>query len=210
MTAQPARSFTRLSIAIVVASLVIAAAIIVSFSYEPRITLTTTTTSTVTITPTTSTTSTGVTNGSFSFSPASPVRIDSVQALVQQNQGGPDSLIFMVGFTNIGASPITVVGACFSPLEVSPPANSTVVQTATGTFVQCEAISCNSINPAQSSEASTEPAWQGPGPAPHLILVKPGTVTIMFVLHWGTGDNSCTGPNGGPDSTSISATFSFD
>lgn len=154
------------------------------------------------------TNSTGVANGSFRFSPASPVRIDGVQAIVQQTQGGPDSLTFTVAFTNVGTFPITVVGACFSPLEVSPPANSTVVQSATGTFVQCEAISCNSINPGQSSEASTD-TWQGPGPAPHLILVNPGTVTITLVLYWGTDNNSCTGPSGGPDSTSISATFSF-
>jgi hypothetical protein len=147
------------------------------------------------------TTSTGVTNGSFIFSPASPVRIDSVQALVQQNQGGPGSLTFTVAFTNIGTSPIIVVGACFSPLEVSPPANSTVVQSTTGTFTQCQAISCNSINPAQSSEANTDP---------HLALVKPGTVTLTLMLYWGTNDNYCIGPNGGPNSTSISATFSFD
>jgi len=159
---------------------------------------------------TASATSTEVINGSFTFSPPSPVRIDSVQALVQQNQGGPDSLTFTVGFTNIGTSPITVVGACFSPLEVSPPANSTVVQSATGTFVQCEAISCYTMNPAQSYEASSNPAWEGTGPGAHLVLVKPGTVTIMLTLYWGTNANSCTGPNGGPNSTSISAAFSFD
>jgi hypothetical protein len=185
MTAQPARNFTWLSIAIVAAALVIAAAILVS-SYSG---------------PGTTTTSTGVTDGSFSFSPASPVRIDSVQALVQQNQGGPDSLTFTVGFTNIGTSPITVVGACFTPLGVSPPADSAVVQTATGTFVQCEAITCNTVNATQSSEASTDA---------HLVLAGPGTVTMMLTLYWGTGDNDCIGPNGGPNSTSISATFSFD
>jgi hypothetical protein len=150
---------------------------------------------------TSSTASTEVTNGNFSFSPPSPVRIDNVQALVQLNQEGPDPVTFTVAFTNVGTSPITVVGACFSPLAVSPPANSTVVQTATGSFVQCEAITCNTINPGQSSEASTDP---------HLVLVRPGTVTMMLTLYWGTDDSSCTGPNGGPDSTSISASFFFD
>ena len=193
MTSQPPRSYTRLSIAIVVAALVIGAAFLASSYLGSQ--------KTVTETTTVSRTSTGVTNGSFIFSPASPVRIDGVQALVQQNQGRPDSLTFTVAFTNIGTSPIVVVGACFSPLEVSPPANSTVVQSTTGTFTQCEAISCNSINPAQSSEASTDP---------HLALIKSGTVTMTLMLYWGTNDSDCIGPNGGPNSTSISATFSFD
>ena len=137
--------------------------------------------STTTITQTVSTTT-----GSFTYSPTSPVKIDSVTAIVSTGQNGTRYVNFEVLFENVGATPIFVAGGCGSGLTSSV-ANSTVIQKGRGGPLCACAEFIMSLGHGQNHTSADPGCWSGY----RFQLLKPGSITANLTLTWtASGQNS--------------------
>ena len=164
-------------------------------------TSTTSMTSTVTITSTSSSAISNVTSGQFSYSPGTPVKVESVQAITAKDSHGNTTVTFQVLFENIGIAPIYVVGGCGGGLSASIVGNSSVLrQVPGGPLCDCAAIILP-LSEGQNHTSITPGCWSGY--AYH--LVSSGMVTMNMTLDWSTNAQSLVGT----DSTSIQAEFTF-
>ncbi len=162
----------------------------------------TTSTSTSTTTSTSTSTSASVTseNGTFTYSPSSPVKVDSVQATKTFAQDGRTLVTFEVAFENIGDSNIYVLGGCGGGLSASVVGNSTLQKVNGGPLCDCAEFILT-LSQGQNHTSVTPGCWSGYD----FQLVSPGTVQVNLTLQWSSDSNDFSMPN----STSISAQFTF-
>ncbi|MGA2200021.1 MAG: hypothetical protein ABSG45_08800 [Nitrososphaerales archaeon] len=164
-------------------------------------TTSTTLTTTSTTAPTSATTPSNATNGKFSFSPTSPVKIESVQAVTAKDSHGNTSVTFQVLFENTGSTPIYVIGGCGGGLSSSIVGNSMVIQRVPGgPLCDCPAIILT-LNDGQNHTSVNPGCWSGY--AYHLL--SPGTVTMNMTLQWSSSVQGLESTN----STSIQVGFTF-
>ncbi|MDA4121935.1 MAG: hypothetical protein OK456_01995 [Thaumarchaeota archaeon] len=169
----------------------------VSSSSTTSMTSANSTTSTVS----SSTTSSNVTSGSFTYSPAGPVKIDSVQATTAQ-EDGVTRVTFQVLFENTGTSPIYVLAGCSGGLSSSIPANSSVIkQTTGGPLCDCAAVIL-ALDDGQNHTSISPGCWSGY----YYDLVGSGTVEANFTLNWSADQQDAVS---GTNSTTIYAHFTF-
>jgi hypothetical protein len=182
---------------------VVGAGIYVPLLLQPSTSNGTTTSCSTTWTTSMSTTTVtqSTTLGSFSYSPAKPVKIDDVRATVTQGSGGDRLVTFSVLFENVGTSPVYVAGGCGSGLTASVPASSSVLQRFSSGPVCACAEFIGPVNPGQNHTSVTPGCWT----VYHYRLTQPGTVTVDFTLSWWADGQNLQQAN----STNISATFTF-
>jgi hypothetical protein len=162
---------------------------------------TTSTTSTATSTSTSSSANSNVTSGQFSYSPGTPVKVESVQAITAKDLHGNTTVTLQVLFENVGIAPIYVVGGCGGGLSASIVGNSSVLrQVPGGPLCDCAAIILT-LSEGQNHTSITPGCWSGY--AYHLM--SSGMVTMNMTLEWSTNAQSLVGT----DSTSIQAEFTF-
>ena len=129
--------------------------------------------SSTTSTTTTTTVSSRIVDGSFTYSPALPVAVKSVQAVLTPNQNGSTLVTFKVFFENGGDSPIYIVGGCGSGLT-STVANSSIIQKIPGgPFCACP-LYILQLPPGQNHTSTNPGCWSGYG----YELSKPGKATV--------------------------------
>ncbi len=163
-------------------------------------TTTTTTASSTTTTITTFSSSSSEANGSFSYLPTYPVKIDSVDAVTTKNQDGTEHVTFTVTFENTSPVPIYVTGGCGSGLDSSIQTNPVIQKTLGGPLCACAQLMIP-INQGQDRTSTTPGCWSGYNYA----LNQPGSVSVNLTLHWSLDAQNFNGTN----STSISARFTF-
>jgi hypothetical protein len=172
-------------------------------------TTTTSSTSTVTVTNTSSTSPANVTYGSLTYSPTSPVKIESVEAITSQAQDGSIHVTFQVLFVNTGTAPIYVIGGCGGGLSSSIAGNysysaggSSVIQKIVGGPLCDCAVILLSIGNGENHTSANPGCWSGY----NYVLVGSGAVDMNFTLQWSTDSQHAFQ---GTNSTSISAVFDF-
>lgn len=146
--------------------------------------------------------------GSFTYTSTGPVQVDSVQAtqFVCQNCGavnGESYVTFAVAFDNIGNSPIYIPDGS-GGVSTSVPANSSVIQEVAsercaGTY------SFAKLNPGQNYTLYSPSCETGFD----YQLVQAGSVNVTFSFNWTTNSKASTNPTDFPNSTTISANFTF-
>jgi hypothetical protein len=142
-----------------------------------------------------------VTNAQFSYSPTSPVQIQSLQALTTRDSSGNDVVTFQVLFENAGGAPIYVMGGCGGGFSSSIVRNSSVIQQVSGgPLCDCAAIILT-LDQGQNHTSVTPGCWSGYG----YRLLSSGTVTMNMTVRWSTNAHDFLGTN----STSIQAEFVF-
>jgi hypothetical protein len=201
------RSYTTLAAAIIIAAVVISAAIFTSSALYTTITRTQTTTTTIftqqstTTGISTSTTSSSTTANSFTYSPHSPVQIDSVTAATSTTQNGTIDVAFQILFKNNGPSSIYYIGGCGSSLSTSIPAGSTVLKQGSN---RTPCLCSESLMPLKSGQNTTS---MDPGcwSQYYYQLGGHGTIEMNMTLAWSTNSQNFAGTN----STSIQAQFTF-
>ena len=167
----------------------------------------TTTTTCITSNPSTTTTQSSTTSsvtattpqGSFSYSPSSPVKVDSVTASTYQGSNGT-MVTFAVAYENVGNSDIYYLAGCGSSLVATlAPGSDAIKQVRGGPVCLCaEAIM--RLPPGGNRTAVTPGCWT----VDKFLLVHPGTVQVDFALYWGS-----TQSNQQQDVTNITATLVF-
>jgi len=201
------RSYTTVAAAIIIAAVVISAAIFTSSALYTTITRTQSTTTTVftqTSTTTgvsTSTSSSSATASSFTYSPHSPVEVDSVTAVTSSGQNGTIDVVFQVLFKNNGPSSIYHIGGCGSDLSTSIPAGSTVLKQGSNR-IRC--LCAEALMPLKSGQNNTS-VDPGCWSQYYYQLVGHGTIEMNMTLAWSTNSQNFAGTN----STSIQAQFTF-
>jgi hypothetical protein len=196
------------AIIVVLGAAIYVPSLVQSPSSSSSLTTSTTATSCTTVSSTVSTTTTtssstdsNVTYGQFSYSPSSPVRIESVQAVTAPDSHGNTTVTFEVLFQNIGSAPVYVMGGCGGGLSASVVGASSVIQKVQGgPLCDCAAIILT-LGQGQNHTSITPGCWSGYA----FHLLSPGTVSVNMTLAWSTDGQSL----GGSNSTSIQATFSF-
>jgi hypothetical protein len=153
-------------------------------------------TTTVTVT----TVSSNTTAGSFTYSPSSPVQVQSVEAMATRGSNGQILVTFAVNFKNVGDSPIYVAGGCGSGLSSSIADSSVIKKVAGGPLCAC-AMFIQQLQHGQNHTSVNPGCWSGY----HYELVGSGTVTVNFTQNWSVGGYNFQNQN----STSIVATFHF-
>jgi hypothetical protein len=128
--------------------------------------------------------SSSTTGTSFTYSPAYPVRVDSVQAITTTAENGDRYLTFKVAFENIGSAPIYVVGGCGSGLNSSLPPNSAIVQKSTGPLCACAEFVMR-LDHDQNHTSTTPGCWSGY----NYRIVQNGSFRANFTLNWGSAQN---------------------
>ena len=172
-----------------------------STTTEASTTSTTLSASTATSTSTSSGATSNVTYGQLTYSPASPVKIMSVQATTAEDSHGNTTVTFQLLFENTGVAPIYVMGGCGGGLSASIIGSSSVLrQVPGGPLCDCAAIILTLVQ-GQNHTSVTPGCWSGY--AYHLL--SPGTVTMNMILQWSANGQSLEGTN----STSIQAEFAF-
>jgi hypothetical protein len=158
---------------------------------------TTSTGSSTTSASTTTTTSTASTTSSFTYTPTSPVKIDSVTATVTSDQNGTRYVNFEVLFENVGTVPIFVAGGCGSGLSESV-ANSSVIQKVREVAPLCACAEfIMSLDQGQNHTSTDPGCWSGY----RYQLLQSGSFTANLTLNWTASGQSSKGQ------TSISAKF---
>ncbi len=142
-----------------------------------------------------------MTSGKFSFSPTSPVKIESVQAVTAEDSHGNTTVTFQVLFGNTGSAPVYVIGGCGGGLSSSIVGNSTVIQRVPGgPLCDCPAIILT-LNEGQNHTSVNPGCWSGYA----YYLLSPGTVTMDVTLQWSSNAQGLENTN----STSIQVGFTF-
>lgn len=161
-------------------------------------TSTTCTTSSATNTTQSSTTAiqTSAVQGSFTYTPSAPVRIDSVAATVY---GQGSDVAFSVTYENVGSSSVYYVAGCGSSLVATVPPGSGVLQKVSSGPVCLCAEAIMPLAPGDNRTATTPGCWSGY----HFELLGPGTVQVELTLYWGQSQGSQQ------DTTNATATFTF-
>ena len=119
-------------------------------------------------------------NGTISFGTSSQVRVDFVKALVYPAQGGPATLRFEVGFTNIGNSSIYILTGCGSTLNSTIISGSDVVKTSNG-GARCLCAEAPSPLGTGLSASEYDPGcWSGYS----YQVIGSGTITAKLLLSW--------------------------
>ena len=155
-----------------------------------------TTTGTATTTQTSTASST---LGSFSYSPAAPVKVLSVAASTYQ--GGNGTMVtFSVTYENVGSSSIYTLSGCGSSLVATLPTDTSIIKRVTGGPVCLCAEAIMPLIPGANRTSTTPGCWT----VYKVLLVHPGTVQVALTLYWGPDQ---TGQQ--QDATNITATFSF-
>ena len=159
-----------------------------------------TTQSSSTQTLTTGTSPASTVQGSFTYSPSSPIRVQSVEAEVY-DQGAQGQLVtFAVTYENTGSSDVYYVAGCGSSLVASVSAGSGVIQkSSTGPVCLC-AEATMALPSGGNRTATTPGCWSGY----HFVLLGPGTVQVQLTLSWGP-----TQASPGNDTTTVNAQFTF-
>lgn len=162
-------------------------------------TTTSCTTSDSSATVRTSTTTTTAALGSFSYHPASPVKVDSVTASTYQ--GGNGTMVtFAVAYENVGTSDIYTLAGCGSSLVATLAPGSDAVERVKGGPVCLCSEAIMPLPPGGNRTAVTPGCWT----VDKFLLVHPGTVQVDLALYWGP-----TQTYQQQDVTNITATFSF-
>ncbi|HME19535.1 MAG TPA: hypothetical protein VKF15_07370 [Nitrososphaerales archaeon] len=140
-----------------------------------------------------------VLNGTFTYSPHLPVKVNSVQALIYTSSAGVRTLVFSVSYENDGAAPIYVPGGCGGALDSAIVSASGVVQRVNSTgFCACPEF-VRSVDPGTGAVATGPGCWSGYG----YRVVGSGTIEADLTLKWsGPAGNSTA-----PTTASITATF---
>jgi hypothetical protein len=148
-----------------------------------------------------SSSSTNATNGSFTFSPGSPVRIDSVTATTTTQSDGSVFVTFQVLLENDGATPVFVLGGCGSGLSSSISGNSSVLSWVLGgPLCDCAAIVVT-LDQGQNHTSTNPGCWSGY----NYELMGHGPVTMNMTVQWSSNGQDLLGTN----STSIRAEFTL-
>lgn len=150
------------------------------------------------VTSTTSTGSSSAVSGSYSFSPASPILVQSVDAVTTRTQNGYAYVTFAATFENIGNYPIYVVGGCGSGLSSSISDSSVIRKISSGPLCAC-ADFVMELEHGQDHTSTTPGCWSGYD----YELIQPGTVTVNLTQYWSSGSSL------GVNSTSIVAEFNL-
>lgn len=157
-----------------------------------------TTTTTMSPNPGGSTTSQLGAAASFTYSPSSPVRIDSVTDSLYSGSKG-EVVTFRVNYTNVGSGDIYYVNGCGSSLVADVPSSSAVLQKVSGGPVcLCDEV-LTPLAPGKGASATTPGCWSGYS----FVLVGHGAVQVELTISWGQAQS-------GSGSTTIDATFAFD
>ncbi len=158
-------------------------------------TITVTTTSASTVTPT------NMTSGSFTYSPSSPLKIQSVQAIVSRAENGDRYVTFTVELKNTSNSTIYIVGGCGSGLYLSTPADSAVLQEiSSGPVCLCPEF-IMPLYQGQNHTSTVPGCWSGYA----VKLLSSGMVTVNLTQYWSTESSGAQNEN----HTSITASFTF-
>lgn len=196
MSNQPARSYTRVAVAITVAAVLISASIFVAL--RP-------TTTTVTVT------STFVPNcpssaacATFTYSPTSQVEVLSVQATQRVCDqcgavNGQTYVYFSLVFENIGAVPIYVFGGIdyCEPINMTVPSDSILQSVASAYFACAGAV-------VQISPGQNYTVYAPSGGGVSYYLSKLGQAQVDFTFDWGLNDTSVY-----PYTINVTADFGF-
>ncbi len=158
-----------------------------------------TTSSTCTTTGGSTTTTTASTQGAFSYSPASPVKVDSVTASTYQGSNGT-MVTFAVTFEDVGSFDIYTVTGCGSSLVATLQPGSDVLKQVTGGPVCLCAEAPTAVPPGGTRTAVTPGCWS----VDKILLAHPGTAQVDFTLYWGSAQATSR-----QDMTNITATFTF-
>ena len=201
------RSLTTVAAAIVIAAVVISAAIFASSALYVTVTKTVTTTttwstqnSTTTGSFFTSTSSSDIGASSFTYSPRSPVQIESVAVAESAGQNGTTDVTFQVYSKNVGTPQIYVVGGCGSGLSISVPGSSAALKQISN-HILCEcAESLMSLKSGQNNTSVDPGCWS----RYYYALVGHGTAEVNMTLAWSTNSDFA-----GTNSTAIQAQFAF-
>jgi hypothetical protein len=161
---------------------------------------TTFSTETIAATSNTSTTARSM-NGSFSYSPQSPISVESVQVILNQNQNGDRYATFSVAIRNIGNSPIYIIKGCGSSLDSSV-TNSIIIQEVKG-MPRC--LCAEAPAPLDSGKTQTL-STPGCRSGYAYKVTGSGTVSVNFVLSWASSGQNLSGTY---SSVSITGSFSF-
>jgi hypothetical protein len=213
-TGRQTQSYTRVALAVVVGSVVIAAALFSSLYLNQAVTTTRTSTTTVTTTstsistttiytqPSTSTSSGGsvINATSFSFSPSSPVKVLNVTAMTFTGQNDTTSVVFKVTFENVDVGPIYYIGGCGSSLSTSVLSGTSVLRQLPNRILCLCAEFLQQLSPGQYSSASGPGCWS----TYYYELLGHGSVEMNMTLGWSTSQSFA-----GSNTTSIQADFAF-
>jgi len=157
---------------------------------------TTSSSSSVCTTRSVSTQAAEVLNGTFTYSPSLPVKVESVQATVYANSAGVRTIVFSVTFVNDGTSPIFIEGGCGGSLSSAVASGSGVVERVNSTvFCFCPAF-IRSMAPGTGAIATGPGCWSGYS----YRVIGSGPVEAYLVLRWSGNSTS-------PQETDIAALF---
>jgi hypothetical protein len=136
------------------------------------------------------------------------VQVLSVQATQQiaQNGGaanGGQVVVFGVTFANTGNSSIYIPDGS-NGVSASIPANSSVIREV-GSEVCPGTFAIVRLNQGQNYTLYAPSCFTGY----NYRLVQAGSVNVSFSFNWTTNPNASTNPTDFPNSTTISATFTF-
>jgi hypothetical protein len=138
--------------------------------------------------------------GTFTYSPSSPLKILSVQALTSQTGSGSQSVIFNVEFQNAGSSTIYVISGGGSSLNAT--ILSGPVRTQPSLSPKCEIVSAEiPVGVGQNFTSSTPGCWSGYT----YQLLQSGTIEVELTLSWSSGFST----GGASGVTDIIAEFSL-
>ena len=137
--------------------------------------------------------------GSFTYSPAGPVKVESVSASTYPGGNGT-TVTFAVAFENVGTSDIYTVAGCGSSLAASLPQGDGALKRVTGGPVCLCAEAPTAVPPGEIATSVTPGCWT----VYKFLLVGPGTVQVDLALYWGPSQSYQR-----QDSTNITATFTF-
>lgn len=139
--------------------------------------------------------------GTFTYSPSSPIKVDSVTATIDQGQNGTQGVVFQVVYTNVGEFPVYVLGGCGSGLSASIAGSQTVLRRVTGgPLCDCAAIVLT-LQTGDNHTATNPGCWSGYD----YQLIGHGTVTMNMTLDWSTEEQGLESSN----FTTIQAQFTF-
>lgn len=138
--------------------------------------------------------------GTFSSSPSGPLSVKSVLVTV----GSDFSVTFGVELVNTGDSTVYVPDD-FLGISVAASPNPIIQKVYPNSGPVCETISTARVDPGQNYTISGPVCDDGYT----LQLVSPGTVGVTLNFTWNTSGATGVYPGDFPNSTTISAQFSF-
>ncbi len=123
------------------------------------------------------------TQGSFTYSPNSNVKILSVEAYTSQYGTENQSISFLINFENVGNDTIYVVRGGGSGLNATI-LSGNVKEVST---VRCDIAEAPSpVAPGSNSSVTTPGCWSGY----NLVISQPGTIQVQLTLSWSYGQSS--------------------